>query len=388
MTEEMQPETGRNNAPAGDRGMRWSHPASLETTRRERQAAAPSESLRAITPSSQSPMPGWLHWLESTAIPATPAVFGPSRPEPAPVGASEGEESASILSGSMQPEPFAALLHDARSMVTALDLYCDLLAEPGVLATAHRHYAGELRMVASSSRRLLDQLDELATSSAASKRIGLLPVQEPDLIPGSTNILPSDSQAAAWADPESLLPLRPHLVPSRTRSRFVVREPISSLADELMAMRNLLAALAGPAITLGLSLDGGYRPIAMVRDDLTRVMVNLVRNAADAMPEGGHLQITLRETGQQLELTISDTGCGLPEGDLEAIFAAGYTTHLDISPESETQAHRGIGLAIVQELVTDAGGRIQASNRPASLSDAEEESSTGAVFQIGFPLIE
>ena len=332
-----------------------------------------SEPLRTLVPSSQSPLPGWLHWLESTAIPANPAVFGHSRPELHPARM-ESEDDGSDA-GALIAETFAALLHDARSMVTALDLYCDLLDEPGVLTATHRHYAAELRLVASSSRRLLTRLDEVAqpTHSRAQAISALGPVDPAAQL--------TEGPLAPAVQPG------PQLVPSR-RSRFALREPVTSLADELMAMRNLLAALAGPAITVGLSLDGGYRPIPMASDDLTRLLVNLVRNAADAMPEGGHLQITLRETDKHLELTVSDTGCGLPEGDLEAIFAPGYTTHLDLSEDAENRSHRGMGLSIVRALVNSAGGRIHASNRPSFPADVEEESTTGAIFQLVFPLVE
>lgn len=340
------------------------------------------ESLRALVPSAQSPLPGWLHWLESTSIPATPAVFGYSRPELHPaVTVSEADSSNA---GVLPAETFAALLHDARSMVTALDLYCDLLAEPGVLVPAHRHYADELRLVASSSRRLLTQLDELAQ---------LAPATQPDALAITAPTPANEAVQLPHTQPDTHLDTQPgpRLVPSRS-ARFALRESVTSLADELMALRNLLAALAGPAITLGLSLDGGYRPIRMASDDLTRLLVNLVRNAADAMPEGGHLQITLREvdheTGKRLELTVSDTGCGLPEGDLEAIFAPGYTTHLDVADDLENPSHRGMGLSIVRALVTAAGGDIHASNRPASPADVEEESASGAVFQLVFPLVE
>ena len=54
-----------------------------------------------------------------------------------------------------------ALSHDARNMVTALSLYCDLLDEPGVLAEGCRHYANELRLVTDASRRLVEKLGRL-----------------------------------------------------------------------------------------------------------------------------------------------------------------------------------------------------------------------------------
>jgi hypothetical protein len=55
-------------------------------------------------------------------------------------------------------ESLSEVAHDARNMVTALGLYCDLLEEPGVLATAFTHYAHELRLVAAASRRLVEKL--------------------------------------------------------------------------------------------------------------------------------------------------------------------------------------------------------------------------------------
>jgi len=45
-------------------------------------------------------------------------------------------------------ESLAGVAHDARNMVTALGLYCDLLEEPGVVAAPFAHYANELRLVA------------------------------------------------------------------------------------------------------------------------------------------------------------------------------------------------------------------------------------------------
>src|SRR5580704_1145409 len=64
-------------------------------------------------------------------------------------------------------ESLAELAHDARNMVTALGLYCDLLEEPGVLATAYTHYAHELRLVAAASRRLVEKLVMLDANTSA-----------------------------------------------------------------------------------------------------------------------------------------------------------------------------------------------------------------------------
>ena len=57
-------------------------------------------------------------------------------------------------------ESLAEVAHDARNMVTALGLYCDLLEEPGVLAVPFAHYGSELRLVVAASRRLVEKLPE------------------------------------------------------------------------------------------------------------------------------------------------------------------------------------------------------------------------------------
>src|SRR3954468_12227748 len=57
-------------------------------------------------------------------------------------------------------ETVAEIAHDARNMVTALDLYCDLLQQPGVLSEPFVHYGGELRLVAAARRRLVGKLTE------------------------------------------------------------------------------------------------------------------------------------------------------------------------------------------------------------------------------------
>jgi hypothetical protein len=85
------------------------------------------------------------------------------------------ETLATLRSGA---ENLAEVAHDARNMVTALGLYCDLLEEPGVLTAPFHHYGGELRLVAAASRRLVEKLvalDAHEASGAAKAGQGLLP---------------------------------------------------------------------------------------------------------------------------------------------------------------------------------------------------------------------
>jgi signal transduction histidine kinase len=247
-------------------------------------------------------------------------------------------------------ESLAEVAHDARNMVTALGLYCDLLQEPGVLATAYLHYGSELRLVAAASSRLVEKLVCLETTSAPAA----------DLAPAGQLDQVGQPQKATSAE-RSRRAQRWDLMPAM---------PIDNLAKELLANRNLLAALAGPSIALSVDTDGGALPVRLTGEGLTRVLVNLVKNAADAMPGGGKIQLHLGESAAQsgieklLSLTIEDTGRGIPASDLDKIFESGFTTQA--APrvrDAWPVAHRGLGLCITRSIIEGAGGRISAGNR-------------------------
>lgn len=261
-------------------------------------------------------------------------------------------ETLAALHG--EGESLAGIAHDARNMVSALALYCDLLEEPGVLAPAFRHYGDELRLVAAASRRLVEKLVAFDGRTAA-----------------------SDSQRVQ--DACALLhPDNPHMplpaAPPVRRSDLLPPTPVGNLAGALLANRSLLSALAGPSIALTVDTTGGDRPVMLTGEDLTRVLVNLVRNAVEASPAGGGISIGLHETDDGwLALSIDDCGPGIPGTELDRIFEPGYTTHGDCSPGG---ARRGLGLSVTRTIVEAAGGRIRAENRQRA----------GARFEILLPV--
>lgn len=245
----------------------------------------------------------------------------------------------------------AEVAHDARNMVTALGLYCDLLEEPGVLASPFTHYAHELRLVAASSRRLVEKLVALDAHAVPE-------VSFAEDIPSEISVPSTGVGAAARAERNRRWDPLPAL-------------PITNLAAELLANRNLLSALAGPSVALTMEAEGGAQAAGLTGEDLTRLLVNLVKNAAEAMPRGGRVHIGLRgrATGEGaapcLALTIEDNGPGIPDADLDRIFNSGYTSRgkAEAMAGGWPQSHRGLGLAIVRSIVEGAGGRITASNR-------------------------
>src|SRR5260370_28306036 len=104
-----------------------------------------------------------------------------------------------------------------------------------------------------------------------------------------------------------------------------------------------------------LDLDQSLEPIAADPELLHRALSNLVLNAIDAMPQGGTLTLRARRDDAKVRIEVADTGCGLTPEECERIFTPYYTSkHHGI----------GLGLAIVQSVVSDHGGTINAESQP------------------------
>jgi signal transduction histidine kinase len=97
--------------------------------------------------------------------------------------------------------------------------------------------------------------------------------------------------------------------------------------------------------------------IRMVEDHLVMVLVNLMLNAADAMPEGGILGIIARATGDGVELAVRDTGTGMPPEVLAKAMTPLFTT------KGERRG-TGLGLSVCRSVIQSVGGDIQISSEP------------------------
>lgn len=90
--------------------------------------------------------------------------------------------------------------------------------------------------------------------------------------------------------------------------------------------------------------------VVMDRGKLRQVLLNLLENARHAMEAGGQVTVTLRlADAKSVELTIADTGRGIPPAKLPRVFDAFFSTKDD---------GNGLGLAIVKRIVESAGGKI------------------------------
>lgn len=110
--------------------------------------------------------------------------------------------------------------------------------------------------------------------------------------------------------------------------------------------------------------------LPMVRLDrrlIRQVLSNLVRNAQQAMPQGGLLEIQTYRRGDEAVLEIIDTGSGIPRQDLDRVFNVFYSTKPGGS---------GLGLPTVRKILESHGGTVQ----------CESEVGRGTRFTLAFPL--
>ena len=132
-------------------------------------------------------------------------------------------------------------------------------------------------------------------------------------------------------------------------------EPIDARAV-VERVCSLYEAAAEPGLVFKVALSSEPMPLSADPELLHRALSNLVLNAMDAMPSGGRLTLAARPLENHIEIRVSDTGEGLTTEECERLFTPYYTTK---------QHGTGLGLAVVQSVVTDHGGTIAVESSPA-----------------------
>ncbi len=130
----------------------------------------------------------------------------------------------------------------------------------------------------------------------------------------------------------------------------------------------MTTSLVGEAhVVLDVNVEERLPEIFLDQKQCQQVMVNLIRNAMEAMPDGGHLEIGARRVEGTVELYVSDTGNGVRPEHLGEIFDTFYTTK---------PSGTGLGLALTQRIVHQHGAEIKVSS----------EEGKGSTFAIAFPI--
>jgi signal transduction histidine kinase len=107
--------------------------------------------------------------------------------------------------------------------------------------------------------------------------------------------------------------------------------------------------------------------IMLDADRIKQVLINLLNNALESMPEGGELTVQVESKGNEIFIRVSDTGVGIPADKLPLVFEPFFT--------NKGQG-TGLGLAISYNIISDHGGEIQIDSQPGR----------GTTVQISLPI--
>jgi signal transduction histidine kinase len=117
------------------------------------------------------------------------------------------------------------------------------------------------------------------------------------------------------------------------------------------------------------------RPVAVVvPGQIEQILVNLVINARQAMPNGGRLRVEVRENGagDTVEIKIADSGVGIPPDHLRQIFEPFFTTK---QPDEYGRGGTGLGLSVCRQIIEQHHGRIR----------VESVAGKGSTFAVKLP---
>lgn len=146
----------------------------------------------------------------------------------------------------------------------------------------------------------------------------------------------------------------------------------------IVEVSRLLRPLIGEHVNLAADLDPDLELVQADESQVTRVIMNLVVNARDAMPGGGRIVVRTANTprpdaphelppGGYVVLEVADDGCGMDHDTLHKLFLPFFT--------AGKLAGTGLGLNAVHQIVTDAGGGISVRSDPGE----------GSTFRIYLP---
>lgn len=169
---------------------------------------------------------------------------------------------------------------------------------------------------------------------------------EDEALTGDLKVIREELDRAA----DLLLQLRDRQEPAIGGDTTDINEEVSNLSELLQT-----SLFSSHDVECRLKLDQNPPLARVTRGPLRQVMVNLIRNAVEAMPDGGMLSIeTATQVWQSnrnwIEIFVSDTGPGLPQPVLANLFQPTQT--------AKGPGHSGLGLSIVKQLVDDMDGVI------------------------------
>ncbi|MET3938133.1 signal transduction histidine kinase [Paenibacillus sp. PvP094] len=153
---------------------------------------------------------------------------------------------------------------------------------------------------------------------------------------------------------------------SKPQAHLMKPERLDQCLERVLSLTESDAASRGHRISL--ELTGHAVMVHMDRDKIVQVLINLIRNAFEAMNDPGEVHIVLVYEGDKAYTSITDTGSGIPEKALADIFNPFYTTK---------EEGTGLGLSLCQKIAHDHHGEIT----------VRSEVGIGSTFTLELPVV-
>ena len=152
----------------------------------------------------------------------------------------------------------------------------------------------------------------------------------------------------------------------------LLRKPINlgALAHDAAESLKMLGRERGVDITV----EGDDIVVLADPEYIRLVVVNLIENAVKHSGEGTTVHVLLETAGDEVRLSITDTGPGIPEEDQPHVFDRFYRVD---RARSKKSGGSGLGLAIAREIVTAHDGRVELKSKPGH----------GSTFSIILPVV-
>jgi PAS domain S-box-containing protein len=150
----------------------------------------------------------------------------------------------------------------------------------------------------------------------------------------------------------------------------VVAPVVLDLNDTVEEARRMLRRVLGEDVTLRVSLDPDVGRVCVDPGQILQVLMNLCVNAQDAMRTGGEIVVETRACGNQVMVSVSDSGPGMSAEVKARAFEPFFTT-------KGVGKGTGLGLAVVHGIVEQAGGTIELDSRVGA----------GTTVRIKFPIV-
>ena len=141
----------------------------------------------------------------------------------------------------------------------------------------------------------------------------------------------------------------------------------NEILDEILLLHE--KQLQECSIKIATDFDPELARVFASKNQMRQVILNLISNARDAMPEGGTLSVTTRNRDSSIHVAVSDTGIGVKEENISKIFDAFFTTKGAVKGV-------GLGLSVCYGFIKDHGGDIL----------VESKLDSGTTFTIVLPM--